>query len=185
MWLNRRGMTLTEVLIYCAILGLFSGMLFLSLPSRTNASLSDLEEATVRAGAVLERVSVEVSNSSSQTVQMTSDLPGLVFATATDDRSKPYSYSGEEIAWRGWIGYLHEDTVLRRYWLPFGAPRPAELLGPQPTVAELKSGQGVVVLTEVESFEAHLAESGLWRVALTTRVGGSTSLVETAVGVRN
>jgi hypothetical protein len=89
------AMTLTEVLVYCALLSMFTMLLFISLPTRDSATSEDLRNATSKADAVLERLTLELGNASASSVSHSVSPSGIIFRSPTR----------RQASWRGKVGW--------------------------------------------------------------------------------
>ena len=183
----QRGMTLTEVMVYCVLLSFLSLLLFVNLPQAGNQSREDLRVATQQASRALNRLTLELSNSSASSVLLHSSPPGVQFLSAQSETGGSFSYtSGGELAWRGWVAYTLRGQELVRLWYPLPAPRARASVGSPPSLATMLSGgKSQVVCRGVRSFSALGAESNLWRAELVVSVGNSQTTVSSAAGARN
>lgn len=182
--MNRpQGMTLMEVVVYCALLSLFSVMMFLTLPTRQNQATLALQEAAQEAAVALRKISQELANSSRSHVVTNKDPQSLVFLSAvpSDDREFAY-FSDGAIAWTGWVAYLAQDGKLVRHWSPYSAPLAASKVGLPPSF-QTRGGQAIV--KSLSSISAAESAPKVWSVSLTVAADGSQIEMRTAVEVRN
>lgn len=189
MWWSRRvaGMTLTEVMVYVVLLSLFSVLLFTSLPTRNSAMSEDLRAAAARADTVLERIALELGNSSASSVLASQSPPGVVFLSASSDGFAPITYTTEgEIAWLGWLAYLQEGDRLVRIWAPFASAVGRARVGQPPTLDALrKQGTATVVTSNVERFTVRTEEANVWLFDLRVSVAGNATTLVSGTGARN
>lgn len=181
------GMTLTEVMVYCILLSIFSMMVFLNLPQHTNATLVDLHEATTVANKALTRMTLEIGNASASSVSVTASPMGVMFLSGSSDGYGSFGYtSAGELAWRGWVGYFLDSTRLTRVWYPLPAPVARSAVSTPPTPATmLAGGTRTVVCDRVSRFVVSLPEANLWECELTLRVTGSEATLISGAGARN
>ena len=177
-------MTLMEVVVYCALLSLFSIMMFLTLPTRSSQATLALQEAAQEAAVALRKISQELANSSRSHVSSSKEPPWLTFPSAVpkDDREFAY-FSDGGIAWTGWVAYLAQDGKLMRHWSPYSAPTASSKLGLPPSFGNTKGGQPIV--KALSSISAHESAPKVWTIALTVAADGSEIEMRTAVEVRN
>lgn len=208
--LNRAlgGWTLVEALAYCTLLALFSLMLFMSFPARTNASMEDLNEAMVKAYQGLDRLCLELSNAASKSILLGADHSQLAFLAVAQDRYSlaTYSHSGA-LAFKGWAGYylrrqepgdkqaLPEQKTLQlvRSWQPVAADKPVSILIDAARDAILKgtffvqddTGLTHVLASRVKAFKIDSAENGVWNFTLALYLNKSEVILTTSTRARN
>ena len=182
-----QGMTLTEVLVYCTLLGLFATMLFANLPQRGNQTTEDLRVATGQATQALRRVTLELSNASSSSVAAVSSPSGVIFLSAQANTATNFSYtSSGELAWQGWVGYFLQSGSLVRVWYPFSSGMARASVGTAPTAATmLAAGTSATICRGVNSFTITSPEANLWQAEIGLTVRGNMVTVSSGAGARN
>ncbi len=180
-------MTLTEVVVYCVLLGVFTVMLFTNLPQRGNQTSEDLRLATSMAGKMLNDLTLELSNASSTSIVVSSSPAGVQFLSAQRDLSSSFSYtSSGELAWQGWIGYFLQKGDLVRVWYPLSSAVDRSSAGTAPTAATmLASGKLETIGRGVKSFVVSSPAANLWQIEIIFDVGGNQVTLSSASGARN
>jgi hypothetical protein len=180
-------MTLTEVIVYCVLLSLFSIMLFVNLPNRGNATAEDLHEVATEADYALKRLTLEAGNTSATSLTITKSPSGVVFLAANDDGYSNFTYTNAgEIAWKGWVGYFLQGDDLIRVWYPFksGVARAAVTTAPNPSEM-IASESRQVLCDKVTSFSIINAEANLWQFELKLNIDGSQATLTSGAAARN
>ena len=180
-------MTLTEVVVYCVLLGVFTVMLFTNLPQRGNQASEDLRLATTVTGKILSDLTLELSNASSTSVAVSQSPVGIQFLSAQQNLASSFSYtSGGELAWRGWIGYFLRKGDLIRVWYPLSAAVERSSVGTAPTAATmLASGKIETIARGVKTLVVSSPAANLWQIEIVFDVGGSQVTLSSAAGARN
>lgn len=182
-----RGMTLTEVLVYCILLSLFLLLLFINLPTRGSVSSEDLRQAAASADNALERLTKELSNASATSVSSVASPPGVVFLVATNNGASNFTYTTSgELAWRGWVGYFLVDKALVRVWHPLGSAVDRSGVTTTPTYATMvASKKQSKLIGNVGGFTVSLPEANLWQFDLKMSVKGNITTVTSGAAARN
>lgn len=199
---------MVEALAYCTLLALFSLMLFMSFPARTNASMEDLNEAMVKAYQGLDRLCLELSNATNRSILLGADHSQLAFLAVSQDRYSLATYSDSgALALKGWAGYYlrrqepdaksalpgEKALQLVRSWQPVAADRPVNILIEQARDAILKGtffAQDETRLTHVlasrvKAFKIESAENGVWNFTLALFLNKSEVVLTTSTRARN
>jgi hypothetical protein len=180
-------MTLTEVMVYCTLLSLFSLMLFVNLPNRGNATSEDLRAAASKADTVLEKMTLELGNASATSVTSSKSPTGIMFLSASGDGFTAFQYTtAGELAWHGWVGYFQEGDSLLRVWYPFksGVARSAVTTTPSPSEM-LKVGNRQVMGNGISALTISVPEANLWQIELKLAVDGSETTLVSGAAARN
>lgn len=181
-----RAMSLMEVVVYCFLLSIFTGAIFLALPGRITRDTQDLDQAGARGGIALTRLTRELANSSASSIEITEDPPAIVFASAEpssgSNSSRSFGYSSDELSWRWWVAYVLEDKTLNRYQTSFGGSQLSKPPSPKQVMAGAKPSK---VADGVAEFAVKQPEAGVWQFYLRLEESGSFMQLQTAVGPRN
>lgn len=110
---------MTELVVYCGLLGLFAVIFLINLPSRDNASLENLAESAEGGALVLSRIHRDLSNTNLGYVNIAPKNDGVAFPTPTDAEHDEYSYdSSGTLLWRTWTAYRLEGKMLNQWEYP-------------------------------------------------------------------
>lgn len=182
-----QGMTLTEVVVYCTLLSIFSLMLFINLPTRSDVNSEDLRVATAKADDMLERLTLELGNSSATSVSSLLSPTGVRFLSASEDGFSNFSYTNDgQIAWLGWVGYFWHEQRISRVWYPFKSPMARSSIASAPSYAEMMAGGSQRIVCErVSNFAITSPETGLWQFQVELLVGQSRAALVSGAGARN
>lgn len=184
---SSRGMTLTEVCVYCTLLSLFALMLFVNLPTRGNANAENLRAATSKADTLLERLTLELSNASASSVQTHTSPAGVLFLAATRDGFTSFTYTSTgDLAWLGWVGYFQDGNKLERVYLPLKSASARSAVTTTPSYEEMvKVGTRQVLTDDLVSFAVTSPEFNLWQLDVKLSLDGNQVALSTATGARN
>ncbi len=180
------AMTLTEVIVYCFLLAVFSVTAFLSMPASQNRSLENLEHATTEMSLVMTRLSKEMSNSSRSRVIVSTEPRGVVFLSASTPAREVFTYnSSGELLWEGWVGYFLVKGELLRTWQPLKVPAVVASVGSAPMTQELLGARPVPVARGINEFRVVPEKGNVFRITARLEIQGSSMELQSGVVVRN
>jgi hypothetical protein len=179
-----QGMTLAETLIYCVLLGLFTSVFFVSLPTRGNASIEDLAEAVERTSLALTRLNRGLSNSSPSKVFVRDGGRTLIYLSATDSEHSEFTYDKSGgLLWRQWDYFTFENGQVVHYQIPLDRINTLSEVA-QPVENLVKPRDGKPLVRDVSEFQVQKLNSD-YRVVLELDVQDSTYGSETLARPRN
>lgn len=159
-----------ELVVYCGLLGIFTTLFVISLPSRDNRSLENLSQSTEQSALVLTKLGRELANSNAGRVSILDSGAGLAFPSPLDTANSTYSYDASgALLWRSWIIYIRNRANLNRTESTY-TPVTAKNLPAFPGVANLSGPKTRLVCANVEEFKAETKDSA-FQVTLTLNVG--------------
>lgn len=181
-----KGFTLTEVLVYCALLSIFSTIFFLSLPGRGFQSSEDIQQASQSANFALNALSSRISNSAATHIRTHEKPSGLIFLSAQVKSGAPFEYTKSgELGWLQWEGVFWEEDQLVSYSIPFEQATALTSVEKAPSWEEFSKYKRRVLVQNVRAFKYDVNKYGSWILFLEVQSGQSWQQLRTGAKPRN
>jgi hypothetical protein len=179
------GFTLAETMVYCVLLGLFTSIFFVSLPTRDNASSEDLATCVEQTSLALTRLQKGIGNSSRDKVYVRDGGKTILFLSATDENHPNFVYDKSgNVLWRHWDYFTLENNQVSHYQIPLDRIKSLAEVGDPTAEKPSRTYARRSLVRDVSNFQVQKVNSD-YRVVLELALRGSTYGSETLARPRN
>lgn len=174
---RRRAFTLAELMVYIAVLSVFTTALYsVLILSMRHFRLSEARSDSMQAGLkAVSAINRSLASGATSTLQVQLNPPAVMFLSAEPTVGSSFAINSDgELLWQKWVCY-HYQAQNRRLMMSFQTITPNPNLPTAPTFATMVALPSRVVARDITNMELTLINSGTVSYTITTGVVPATS----------